>query len=132
MPSDLFETGRKNRIAVLGEEYVRKNLDQADDFNRDFQRLMTEYNWGFNWSRKGLERKNRNLLNLGILALLNRPEEWEQHFRAGIKNGLTLAELEDALIQIGIYAGMPVAVGAFKIANKVLADLRGKGELPAA
>ena len=132
MPSDLFETGRKNRIAVLGEEYVRKNLDQADDFNRDFQRLMTEYNWGFNWSRKGLERKHRNLLNLGILALLNRPEEWEQHFRAGIKNGLTLAELEDALIQIGIYAGMPVAVGAFKIANKVLADLRGKGELPAA
>lgn len=131
MPSDLFETGRKNRIAVLGEEYVRKNLDQADDFNRDFQRLMTEYNWGFNWSRKGLQRKHRNLLNLGILAVLNRPEEWEQHFRAGIKNGLTLAELEDALIQIGIYAGMPVAVGAFKIANRVLADLREKGELPA-
>lgn len=131
MPSELFETGRKNRVAVLGEAYVKKNLDEADDFNRDFQRLITEFNWGFNWSRTGLARKHRNLLNLGILAVMNRPDEWEQHFRAGIKNGLTLAELEDALIQIGIYAGMPVAVSAFRIANKVLAELKAKGELPA-
>jgi 4-carboxymuconolactone decarboxylase len=131
MAKDLFEQGRRNRADVLGAEYVRASLEEADDFSRDFQRFITEYNWGYNWGRNGLSTKHRCLLNLGILAVLNRPAEWEQHFRGSLKHGLTLAELEDALIHIGVYAGMPAAVQSFRIASKVLAEMRETGELPA-
>lgn len=129
MSTDLFETGRKIRSDVLGEERVKKALDGADDFNRDFQRLVTEYCWGFCWSRDGLDRKQRSLLNLGMLAALNRGPEFELHFRGAFRNGLTLDELQDVLIQIAIYCGIPAGVEAFKIANKVIAEMRQSGEL---
>lgn len=122
MASELFEIGRKIRTQVLGEERVKKVLDGADDFNRDFQRLVTEYCWGFCWGRKGLNDKQRSLLNLGMLAALNRGPEFELHFRGALKNGLTKDELQDALIQIAIYCGIPAGVEAFKIANKILAE----------
>lgn len=122
MASELFEIGRKIRTQVLGEERVKKVLDGADDFNRDFQRLVTEYCWGFCWGRKGLNDKQRSLLNLGMLAALNRAPEFELHFRGALKNGLTKDELQDALIQIAIYCGIPAGVEAFKIANKILAE----------
>ena len=131
MVENLFEQGCRNRIDVLGEEYVRSSLEGADEFSRDFQHFITEYNWGYTWGRKGLETKHRCLLNLGILALLNRPAEWEQHFRGALKHGMTLKELEDALIHIGVYAGMPAAVQSFRIANRVLAEMREAGELSA-
>ncbi|MEE9597667.1 MAG: carboxymuconolactone decarboxylase family protein [Acidiferrobacterales bacterium] len=123
MSSEAFETGRKIRTEVLGEERVRKVLDQADDFNRDFQHFVTEYCWGAGWGRSALDRKQRSLLNLGMLAALNRGPEFELHFRGALKNGLTLDELQDALIQIAIYCGIPAGVEAFKIANKVRKEL---------
>ncbi len=123
MSSQVFETGRKIRTEVLGEERVRKVLDQADDFNRDFQHFVTEYCWGVGWGRNALDRKQRSLLNLGMLAALNRGPEFELHFRGALKNGLTLDELQDALIQIAIYCGIPAGVEAFKIANKVRKEL---------
>ncbi len=123
MTSEAFETGRKIRTEVLGEERVRKVLDQADDFNRDFQHFVTEYCWGAGWGRSALDRKQRSLLNLGMLAALNRGPEFELHFRGALKNGLTLDELQDALIQIAIYCGIPAGVEAFKIANKVRKEL---------
>ncbi len=123
MSSEVFETGRKIRTEVLGEERVSKVLDQADDFNRDFQHFVTEYCWGAGWGRSALDRKQRSLLNLGMLAALNRGPEFELHFRGALKNGLTLDELQDALIQIAIYCGIPAGVEAFKIANKVRKEL---------
>ena len=129
MSSETFETGRKIRTEVLGEERVSKVLDQADDFNRDFQHFVTEYCWGAGWGRSALDRKQRSLLNLGMLAALNRGPEFELHFRGALKNGLTLDELQDALIQIAIYCGIPAGVEAFKIANKVIAELKQSGEL---
>ena len=123
MSSETFETGRKIRTEVLGEERVRKVLDQADDFNRDFQHFVTEYCWGAGWGRSALDRKQRSLLNLGMLAALNRGPEFELHFRGALKNGLTLDELQDALIQIAIYCGIPAGVEAFKITNKVRKEL---------
>ncbi|MDH3671158.1 MAG: carboxymuconolactone decarboxylase family protein [Gammaproteobacteria bacterium] len=123
MSSQVFETGRKIRTEVLGEERVSKALDQADDFNRDFQHFVTEYCWGAGWGRSALDRKQRSLLNLGMLAALNRGPEFELHFRGALKNGLTLDELQDALIQIAIYCGIPAGVEAFKIANKIRAEL---------
>ncbi len=123
MSSQVFDTGRKIRTEVLGEERVSKVLDQADDFNRDFQHFVTEYCWGAGWGRSALDRKQRSLLNLGMLAALNRGPEFELHFRGALKNGLTLDELQDALIQIAIYCGIPAGVEAFKIANKVRKEL---------
>lgn len=122
MSKETFETGRRIRTEVLGRERVAKALDQADSFNRDFQELLTEYCWGACWGRGGLDRRQRSLLNLGMLAALNRPHEFELHFRAAIGNGLTRAELQDALIQIAIYCGVPAGVEAHRIAAKVLAE----------
>lgn len=127
MSSELFETGRRIRSAVLGEERVKTVLDEADAFNWDFQQLVTEYCWGACWGRHGLSRQQRSLLNLGILAALNRGPEFELHFRAALKHGLTLEELKDALIQIAIYCGIPAGVEAFKIASKVLDEMKQSG-----
>lgn len=131
MSTELFKLGREIRVDVLGEERVAKVLDQADEFNADFQRLVTEYCWGFCWGRAGLDRKQRSLLNLGMLAALNRGPEFELHFRGAIKNGVSMDELQDALIQIAIYCGIPAGVEAFKTANKVLQEMRDSGELVA-
>lgn len=122
MSKEVFEKGRRIRTEVLGRERVAKALDQADSFNRDFQELLTEYCWGACWGRDGLDRRQRSLLNLGMLAALNRPHEFDLHFRAAIGNGLTRAELQDALIQIAIYCGVPAGVEAHRIAGKVLAE----------
>ncbi len=122
MSKEMFEKGREIRTEVLGRERVAKALDQADSFNRDFQELLTEYCWGACWGRGGLTRQQRSLLNLGMLAALNRPHEFELHFRAAIGNGLSRAELQDALIQIAIYCGVPAGVEAHRIAGKVLAE----------
>lgn len=122
MSKEMFELGRKIRTEVLGKERVEKVLGKADDFNRDFQLFMTEYCWGAGWGRNGLDRRQRSLLNLGMLAALNRGPEFELHFRAALGNGLTIEELKDALIQISIYCGIPAGVEAHRIANKVLAE----------
>ncbi len=122
MSKEMFELGRKIRTEVLGKERVEKVLDKADDFSRDFQLFMTEYCWGAGWGRNGLDRRQRSLLNLGMLAALNRGPEFELHFRAALGNGLTIEELKDALIQISIYCGIPAGVEAHRIASKVLAE----------
>ena len=122
MSKETFAKGRKIREEVLGRERVAKTLDRADSFNRDFQEILTEYCWGACWGRDGLSRKQRSLLNLGMLAALNRANEFELHFRAAIGNGLSRAELQDALIQIAIYCGVPAGVEAHRIASKVLAE----------
>lgn len=129
MSTELFESGRKIRTKVLGEERVKKVLDGADDFNRDFQRLVTEYCWGFCWGREGLDYKQRSLVNLGMLAGLNRGPEFELHFRGALKNGLTLDELQDTLIQIAVYCGIPAGVEVFKIANRVVREMEDSGDL---
>lgn len=118
-----FATGRRIRAEVLGEAAVRRRLDEADSFNRDFQELVTEYCWGAGWGRTALSRRDRSLMNLGMLSALNRPEEFALHVRAAIGNGVTRDDLEDALIHVGIYCGIPVGVEAFRIASRVLREI---------
>ncbi|HZT04507.1 MAG TPA: carboxymuconolactone decarboxylase family protein [Steroidobacteraceae bacterium] len=118
-----FVTGRKIRAEVLGEAAVRQRLDEADSFNRDFQELVTEYCWGAGWGRTALSRRDRSLMNLGMLAALNRPEEFALHVRAAMRNGVTRDDLEDALIQVAIYCGIPAGVEAFRIASGVLREI---------
>ena len=125
--SERFELGRQIRTQVLGEEAVRRRLDEADAFNRDFQELVTEYCWGAGWGRTALSRRDRSLMNLGMLSALNRPEEFELHVGAALKNGVTPEELQDALIQVAIYCGIPAGVEAFRIASRVLKEQPDRG-----
>ena len=123
MDKERYEKGLAARSAVLGEEYVKQALHAADDFNREFQELVTEYCWGTCWGDDTLDRKQRSLLNLGMLAALNRMHEFEIHFRGAITNGLTRDELKSVLHQITIYCGVPAGVESFRIARKVFAEL---------
>ena len=123
MPTERYEEGLAARKAVLGEEYVERNLAQADEFNQEFQALVTEFCWGGAWANDTLSFRERSMINLGMIAALNRMDEFEIHFRGAITNGLTKPELETILHQIAIYAGIPAGVSCFRIANKVFAEL---------
>ncbi|HXN87031.1 MAG TPA: 4-carboxymuconolactone decarboxylase [Candidatus Binataceae bacterium] len=120
MASELYDKGMKIRREVMGDDYVDRTLAGVDDFNREFQQMVTEHAWGAIWTRPGLSKKQRSLINLSMLAALNRPEEFELHFRGALKNGCTLEELKETLLQIAVYCGMPAGVSAFRIARKVL------------
>ena len=122
MASELYEKGMKVRREVLGDDYVDRALASVDDFTREFQQMVTEHAWGAIWTRPGLAKKQRSLINLAMLAALNRPEEFELHFRGALKNGCTLDELKETLLQIAVYCGMPAGVAAFRIARKVLGE----------
>ena len=98
-----FDTGLEARRRVLGDEYVDRAFNTADAFNIEFQNLVTEYCWGEVWGRKALSDKQRSLNNLCILASLNRGEEFKTHFRGALRNGCTLDELRDTLVQIMSY-----------------------------
>lgn len=123
MSSERFERGLAARKAVLGDAYVEANLAQADDFNREFQEVVTEFCWGFGWADDSLTFRERSMINLGMIAALGRMEEWELHFRGAIANGLTRDELRAVLHQITIYSGVPAGVACFRIARKVFAEL---------
>ncbi|MBT3661568.1 MAG: 4-carboxymuconolactone decarboxylase [Rhodospirillaceae bacterium] len=123
MASDQYQAGLKCRTEVLGPEYVEKALAGADDFNRDFQEMVTEYCWGGTWGRGVLDKRARSILNLGMLAGLAKSQEFKLHFRGAINNGLTLDELREILIQISVYCGIPAGIEAYRNAREVLADM---------
>ncbi len=123
MDADLRALGLSIRKEVLGAEYVDKALKSVDDFNADFQHLLNEYCWGGVWGSEGLTRKQRSLNNLCMLAALNRPHEFELHFRGALRNGCSRLELKETLMQIAIYCGVPAAVEGFRIARRVLAEI---------
>jgi 4-carboxymuconolactone decarboxylase len=119
---ELYEKGMAIRRKVLGDAYVDQATANVDDFNRDFQRMVTEYCWGNLWGREGLSHKQRSLNNLCLLAALNRPHELETHVRGALRNGCTVDEIRETLLQVAVYAGVPAGVDAFRIAKRVLAE----------
>ena len=123
MDKDRFDKGLDARKAVLGAEYVDKSLASADDFNQEFQELLTEYCWGACWGDDTLDRKQRSLLNLGMIAALNRMHEWELHLKGALRNGWTRDEIRAVLLQIAVYCGMPTGVECFRIARRVFAEM---------
>ena len=129
MDQALYDAGLAARKEVLGERYVDNAINNADDFNRDFQALVTEYCWGVCWGNDVLSRKQRSLLNLGMLAALGRSHEFELHFKGALRNGCTPAELRETLTQITIYCGVPAGVESFRIARRVLAEWEGSREV---
>ena len=119
---ELYKKGMAMRRQVLGDAYVDKATSNVDDFNRDFQRIVTEYCWGEVWTRSVLTNKQRSLNNLCMIAALNRAAEFELHVRGALRNGCTPEEIRDTLVQVAVYAGIPAGVEAFRIARRVLIE----------
>jgi len=121
-----YKKGLKIRRAVLGRKYVDNSLKAADDFNRPFQDLVTEYCWGAVWGRPGLSRKTRSLINLAMLTALNRPHEVKLHIRGALTNGVSKDEIREVLLQTAIYCGVPASLDSFRIAREVFAEAESK------
>jgi len=129
MDEALRKSGEAVRRKVLGDEYVDRAINGADSFSAPFQDVLNEYCWGTAWTDDGLDLKQRSLLNLGMLAALNRMNEFGIHFRGAIRNGLTDDELRATLTQIAVYCGIPAGVEAFRVARSIRDEMRQKGEL---
>ena len=121
--SELFKKGLEVRRDVLGADYVDGSLARADDFNAAFQQMTTEVAWGMIWTRPGLDRKTRSMINLAMLSALNRGAELRLHLRAALTNGVTRDEIKEILLQIGAYCGIPACLEAFKIATEVFKEV---------
>jgi 4-carboxymuconolactone decarboxylase len=126
--SPLFAKGLKIRQEVLGAEHVQKSLDAATDFSAPMQKLVTEWCWGELWSRPGLDRRTRSIINLSMLSALNRPHEVRLHVRGALNNGLSQEEIIEVLLQVAVYCGVPAALDSMKVAGEVLAEEAAKAK----
>ena len=122
MKSKRYEEGLAVRREVLGAAYVDKALAEADELTQPLQDLVTEYCWGAVWTRPGLPRKTRSLINLAMLTALNRPHEVRLHLRGALRNGCTKEEITEVLLQTAIYCGVPAAIDSFRIAREVFKE----------
>jgi 4-carboxymuconolactone decarboxylase len=120
MDQKTYDAGMKMRRAVAGNEYVDKAMANVTDFNRDFQRIVTQYAWGECWGDDTLKPRERSILNLGMLAALGKMEEFQTHLRGALTNGLTPDEIRAVLTQIAVYCGIPVGVDCFRIAKPII------------
>ncbi|HET8832126.1 MAG TPA: 4-carboxymuconolactone decarboxylase [Casimicrobiaceae bacterium] len=118
-----YEKGLEVRKAVLGSAHVDRSLAKRNDFNTEFQALITRYAWGEIWTRPGLPRHTRSLLTIGLMVALNRSDEFKLHIRAAFNNGVTKDEIKEVLLQCAIYAGVPAANSAFHQAEEVFAQM---------
>lgn len=122
MSDDLYEAGLKIRREVVGDTYVDASLANAGEFGRPMQELVTKYCWGDVWAREGLDRRTRSLINLSMIAALNRQAELIAHIRGALNNGVTPEEIQEVFLQVAIYCGMPAGLGAFHAAREVLGE----------
>ena len=126
--SDLFEKGLEVRREVLGRDYVDSSLAKADDFMMAFQNITTEMCWGYAWTRPGLDRRTRSIVNLAMLTALSKPAELKLHVKGALTNGLTVDEIKEILLHATVYCGIPAGLEAFKAAHEVL---KAEGAIPA-
>lgn len=122
----LFNKGLKIRREVLGHDHVDRSLNNATEFSAPLQNLVTEYCWGAVWGREALPRKTRSLLNLAMLAALNRPHELKLHLRAAGTNGCTMEEIREVMLQVMIYCGVPAAIDFNRLSSEVFAELESQ------
>jgi len=127
MPSEVYERGLALRKEVLGAEYVERSFANADAFSAAIQDLSTEYCWGAIWSREGLSRRDRSLLNIGMISALNRPHELKLHVKAALSNGLTRDEIREAILQVAVYCGIPAGLDSTRLAREAFAELDAQG-----
>ncbi|WP_145204808.1 carboxymuconolactone decarboxylase family protein [Sphingobium sp. B2] len=122
MDEDRLAKGLSIRSEVLGADYVARSMAQADDFSRPMQELSSSYCWGEIWARDGLSRRDRSLLNIGVISALNRPHELKLHVKAALRNGLTREEIREALLQVAVYCGIPAGIDSTRIAQDAFAE----------
>ena len=122
MDQKVYDTGMKIRRQVAGDAYVDKAMANLTDFNRDFQRIVTQYCWGEAWGDDTLKRRERSILNLGMLVALGRMEEFQTHLRGALTNGVTPNEIRAVLTQIAVYCGIPAGVDAFRHGKPIIDD----------
>ena len=115
-----YDDGMAVRREVLGDEHVDRATANATDLTRDFQELITDYAWGAIWTRPGLDRRSRSLITLTALVARGHHDELAMHLRAALRNGLSVDEIKETLLQTAIYCGVPDANSAFRIAQQVL------------
>jgi len=125
---DAHERGMKVRREVLGDEHVEGAIERTTDFTADFQDLITRYAWGEIWTRPGLDRRMRSAMTLTALIAVGRFDELPMHVRAARRNGLSVDEIKEVLLQSAIYCGVPAANTAFGIAARVLEEEGGAPE----
>ena len=123
MDKAMYEKGLAVRRAVMGDKFVDAALNSADDFSKPSQDLVTEYCWGAVWGREGLARRDRSMINLAMISILNRPTELKGHIRGALTNGLTREEICEVLLQVMVYAGAPAGMDSFRIAKEVFKEL---------
>lgn len=119
---DVFDRGLALRKQVLGDAYVTRAMEGADAFSMPMQELSTQYCWGDIWSRPGLSRRDRSLLNIGMISALNRPHELKLHVKAALRNGLSQDEIQEALLQVAVYCGIPAGMDSIRIAREAIAE----------
>ena len=117
------DAGSKVRREVLGNEHIDRSLATANDFNRDFLSLITQYAWGAVWARPGLDLRTRRLLVLAVMAAMGRWEEFRLHLRAALEHHMETCDLKEVFLQVGVYAGVPAANSAFNIAREEIQRL---------
>jgi 4-carboxymuconolactone decarboxylase len=118
----MAEQGMRARREVLGDAHVDRAVAATTEFTAPFQDLITRYAWGEIWCRPGLTRAERSIITLTALAALRQEEELAMHVRAALRNGLTPAQIQEVLLQVAVYAGVPAANRAFAVAQGVLAQ----------
>jgi 4-carboxymuconolactone decarboxylase len=119
--------GMTVRRAVLGDEHVDRAVATTSSFTEPFQDFITRYAWGDVWSRPGLSRAERSMITLAMLAALQHENELAMHVRAALRNGLSPEQIQEVLLQVAVYAGVPAANRAFAVAQRVLSEV-GAGE----
>ncbi len=120
--------GMAVRRAVLGDAHVDRAIANTTDFTRPFQDFITRYAWGEIWSRPGLTKQQRSIVTLTVLAAMQHEDELAMHVKAALRNGLTEEQIQEVLLQVGLYAGVPVANRAFAIANRAIGEYRQEKE----
>ena len=123
MTDDIFDLGMAVRREVLGDDYVDRANANITPFTADFQEFITRYAWGEVWTRPELDRRTRSCITVAMLVALNRPEELALHLRAALRNGVTVSQLREVLLQTAVYCGVPAANSAFRVAREVLGGL---------
>ena len=122
MAAERHDEGMAVRREVLGDAHVDRAIAGTTDFTADFQDFITGYAWGGVWTRDGLDRRTRSCVTLAVLTALRAHDELAMHVLAARRNGLSRAEIGEVLLHTAVYAGVPAANSAFKIAERALAD----------
>jgi 4-carboxymuconolactone decarboxylase len=122
---DTYDRGLAIRKEVLGSEHVERSMAKVSEFSRPIQDYVTEFCWGGIWSREDLDRAERSLVNMGILTALNRSHELGVHVRGALRNGVTVQQIQEVLLQSAMYVGVPAALESFRVAEKVIREELG-------